>query len=211
MKIDEKAKQYIRKNAKVKISSDGLIGNKIIVIYGGTTDAAAVEDGDSLSVEKALSTEDMMNTLQENNKNLLAITTDFKTISKKMADGEGTIGKLLNDDSLYNNLQLTLLTLREASSNARQLTASLAEYGSKLNEKGSLANDLVTDTIVFNKLRATVTQLHEISSDVSLIVTNLKEQHEQYQYSHRSAAERRAAVPLLLNLPSPTLIAALKS
>src|SRR5689334_1648942 len=68
MKIDNKSKQYIRKNALVKISSDGLIGNKIIVIYGGTADAPSVDDGDSLGIEKTYTTEDMMNTFQENNK-----------------------------------------------------------------------------------------------------------------------------------------------
>ena len=35
MNIDEKSVPYIHKNAKAKLSSDGLIGNKIIEIYGG--------------------------------------------------------------------------------------------------------------------------------------------------------------------------------
>jgi phospholipid/cholesterol/gamma-HCH transport system substrate-binding protein len=174
MKIDEKSKQYIRKDAKVKISSDGLIGNKIIVIYGGTADAAAVEDGDSLFVEKTWTTEDMMNTLQENNKNILEITSDFKSISKKIAAGEGSIGKLLNSDSLYHSMQLTLNTLHDASVNAKQLTASLNEYGEKLNQKGNLANDLVTDTVIFSTVTATVMQLKEVSSTAAEVVAQLK-------------------------------------
>jgi phospholipid/cholesterol/gamma-HCH transport system substrate-binding protein len=174
MKIDEKSKQYIRKDAKVKISSDGLIGNKIIVIYGGSAEAAAVEDGDSLFDDKTWTTEDMMNTLQENNKNILEITADFKIISKKIAAGEGSIGKLLTNDSLYNSIQLTLNTLHEASVNANQLTASLNEYGEKLNQKGNLANDLVTDTVIFSTVTAAVMQLKEVSSTASELVTNLK-------------------------------------
>ena len=174
MKIDEKSKQYIRKNAKVKISSDGLIGNKIIVIYGGTLDAAPVEDGDSLSIEKTWSTEDMMNTFQDNNRNLLSITTDLKTISRKIVDGEGSVGKLLNDETVYNNLQLTLATLHEASVSVKEITASLQEYSSKLNQEGTLGNDLVTDTVVFSTVRAAVTKLEEVSSSAAEILTTLK-------------------------------------
>src|SRR2546421_1220592 len=36
MDIEEKSKQYIHKNAKAKIGTEGLIGNKIVVIYGGS-------------------------------------------------------------------------------------------------------------------------------------------------------------------------------
>src|SRR6476659_9442164 len=35
MNIEEHSSKFIRKDALAKISSDGLIGNKIIVIYGG--------------------------------------------------------------------------------------------------------------------------------------------------------------------------------
>src|SRR6187431_3087580 len=45
MNIDEASQQYIRKDAMVKIGSDGLIGNKILIIYGGTVDAGEVNEG----------------------------------------------------------------------------------------------------------------------------------------------------------------------
>ncbi|MEO6166176.1 MAG: MlaD family protein [Chitinophagales bacterium] len=175
MNIDEKSQPFIRKNAKAKISSDGLIGSKIIVIYGGTEDAPAIEEGDRLSVEKTFSTEDMINTLQKNNENILTITTDFKEIGKKIMEGDGTLGKLLNDKALYNNLAAATSTLNEASENAKKLTADLSSYTAKLQQKGGLANDLVTDTMVFKSLRATVSQLKEVATSAAEVVDNLKD------------------------------------
>ncbi len=174
VKIDEKAQQYIRKDSKVKISTDGLIGNKIIVIYGGTPQSQPVQDGDMLGIETMVSTEEMMGILQENNKNLLAITTDFKNVSKKIAGGEGTIGKLLNDESLYKSLDVTLASLQRSSAHAEKLTAAISDYGAKLNTKGSLANDLVTDTTVFNDVQASVKQLKQLTTTAAEATANLK-------------------------------------
>lgn len=68
MKIDIKSQQYIRKDAtNFKIGTDGLIGNKILVIYGGTSSSNEVNEGDTLGVEKTFSSDDMINMLQENN------------------------------------------------------------------------------------------------------------------------------------------------
>ena len=174
VKIDEKAQQYIRKDSKMKISTDGLIGNKIIIIYGGTESAQLVEEGDTLGIENIGSTEEMMSDLRENNKNLLAITTDFKTISKKLAGGEGTVGKLLKDETLYNTLGVTLASLQRSSAHAEKLTASIADYGVKLNQKGSLANDLVTDTAVFKDVQASVRQLKQLTHTAAEATDNLK-------------------------------------
>jgi len=175
MKISTSAKQYIRKDAKVKISSDGLIGNKILVIYGGTELAGEVIEGDTLGVEKTFSSEDMINTLQENNKNALAITNDLKMISSRLSAGEGTLGKLLIDNSIYENINAATKSLKNTSEKAEQLVSSLVTFSSGLNTKGTLANELTTDTVVFNSIKASVKQLQLMADTATLFITNLKQ------------------------------------
>jgi phospholipid/cholesterol/gamma-HCH transport system substrate-binding protein len=168
MNINMESKQYIRKDAKVKISTDGLIGNKILVIYGGTASKQEIEEGDTLSNESMLTTEDIMNTFQQNNLNVLALT-------KKLADGEGTIGKLMNSDSVYNSLISTAHSLQQASASAQKVLTILANFSTKLNKKGTLINDLVTDTVIFNSLKATVLKLDNVSDSATIVINTLKE------------------------------------
>ncbi len=175
MNVETKIQQYIRKDAKVKISSDGIIGNKILVIYGGTEKFAEVQEGDTLEVEKTFSSEDMINTLQDNNENILAITNDLKIITKQMTSGEGTIGKLLNDSSVYANINAATASLKMASVKAQQLVSTLETFSSNLNKKGTLANELTTDTVVFKSVKASVLQLQQMADTATVFVTNLKQ------------------------------------
>ncbi len=87
--IEESSKRFIKKDANVKVSTDGLIGNTIIVLSGGSAEAEEVEDGYQFRVQKEDSQQDMLKTLQENNKNLLAITADFKELVRGIKGGEG--------------------------------------------------------------------------------------------------------------------------
>lgn len=174
LKIDTKHKQYIKKDSKIRISADGLIGNKILVIFGGNTRSGAVEEGDTLLVEKTFSSEEILNMFQENNKNVLAITTDFKNISKKIADGEGTIGKLLAENTLYDQLNSTTASLQNTSQRAEVLVNSLVDFSAGLNKKGTLANELTTDTTVFKSVKASVFQLKQTTDNAAAMVANLK-------------------------------------
>jgi phospholipid/cholesterol/gamma-HCH transport system substrate-binding protein len=175
MKVEDKAVPYIHEDAYVKLSTDGLIGNKILVIYGGTSRSPQINEGDTLRVEKTFTSEDMINTLQENNKNLLVITNDFKLITHKIASGEGTVGKLINDNSLYTHLDSATLSLQNASIQAKQLITSLSAFSKGLNQKGTLANELTTDTVVFKSLKASVLHLQQMSDNANVFVNNLKE------------------------------------
>jgi len=175
LNIEEKSQQYIRKDALVKISSDGLIGNKIVVIEGGTPKVPPIEDGDVLRAKKEDSQEDIINTLQANNKNILAITEDFKEISGKIRKGEGSIGKLLADEQLYKNLEVTMATLQRAAGQAQSVTTSLNAYAAKLNKPGGLANDAVTDTLIMRKVRQTVAELNETANTARAMVEGLKQ------------------------------------
>jgi phospholipid/cholesterol/gamma-HCH transport system substrate-binding protein len=173
MSIDASTQQYIHRNAGVRISSDGLIGNKIIVIDGGSPQAPIVQDGDVLQSEKLLSTDDVMKTLQQNNQNLLAITTDFKQLSKQILAGKGTVGTLLADSSMGLQLKQTMRNLQAATQSAAQMAVSLNSFSNKMNTKGGFADNLLTDTITFNRIRASVGRLKEAADNASILTDNL--------------------------------------
>ncbi|GAC1604175.1 MAG: hypothetical protein NVS3B8_15100 [Chitinophagaceae bacterium] len=174
MHIDQKAQEFIRKDAKAKIGSDGLIGNKIIVVYGGTQSAPPIENNDTLDAQNALSTEDIMATLQKNNENLIAITSDFKIVSKRLADGEGTLGALLTDKTLFKSLQATVSNLQTAAHNSEKLTSGIAAYTAKLQSPGSLAGGLVNDTMIIKNLQSAILQLHQAAGSANAFTDQLK-------------------------------------
>ncbi|MDQ2718319.1 MAG: MlaD family protein [Bacteroidota bacterium] len=173
MSIETHSRQFIRKDAKAKISTDGLIGNKIIQIYGGSLQAGEIASGDLLGNQKLLSNDEIMSTLSKNNDNLFAITTDFKAISNRLVEGKGSIGKLLSDESMAKQINATTLTLQKASKNLEKLSANAAAYTGKFNNKGTLANELVTDTVVFSKLKSTLSQLQEVAAKSKEVINNL--------------------------------------
>lgn len=174
MSISKDATQYIRKDAKAKLSTDGLIGNKIIEIYGGSQNAGEIEEGDVLTADDLLSTDAMMNTLSKNNDNFLAITSDLKVITAGLVQGKGSIGKLLNDETMVDQINATTLMLQKAAGNLEKLTNSVAGYTAKLNTKGSLANDLVTDTVIFSRLRQTTAELQEVVKTSKSAIANFE-------------------------------------
>jgi len=175
MSIDETVKHYLKQDAMVKIGSDGLIGNRIMLIYGGTRQSAEIESGDFLRTEKPVNSAQMMNTLEESNQNLSVITDNLKSVSNKMAEGKGTVGQILTNDTLANQLKATAATLRFASENLNLLTLNLAKFTNKMQQNGTLANDVVTDTVLFSRLKEASLQIQEASVNARSLTDNLND------------------------------------
>lgn len=186
MSIEKDAQPHIHKNAMAKIGSDGLIGNKIVIIYGGDNSMPQAETNDFLQVETALSTDDMLATLQANNKNLLEITKDFKSISKKIDSGSGTLATLLNDPAMANklnssvdNLQATVSNFKAVSLASKKVIANLENFSGKINKPGNSISDLVTDTVMYGNIKGTLAQLEKAADAVAKFTGNLKAASER--------------------------------
>lgn len=173
MNIDKKAHEFIRKDTKAKISAEGLIGNKLVVLFGGTEGAGPIEGGENMQVEEALSTDEIMATLQKNNKNVVEITTDLKVVSKRLANGEGSLGALLKDENLFKDLQKTVANLQVAARNSERLTKGIADYTGKLEQPGTLAGDLVTDTVIMSNIRTAVQQINLATASAAAFTDDL--------------------------------------
>lgn len=174
MNVEESVGKYIRKDSKATISSDGLIGNKIIVIHGGSTEAPPVEDGDRLEAIMPLDTDNMMETLQANNENLVEITNDLKVLTGKLAAGEGIVGAVMTDSLLAQNFRTILSNLERASVSSNKMIADLNSFTGKLNQKGNMLNDLVTDTTMVTDLKATMENLRVTSANTETLTREFK-------------------------------------
>jgi phospholipid/cholesterol/gamma-HCH transport system substrate-binding protein len=173
MAIDQNVQNYIHRNAGVRISSDGLIGNKIIVIESGSPQAPIIADGDVVQTEKLMSTDDIMKTLQKNNDNLLAITTDFKKISNNIVKGKGLVGALMTDSAMALKFRGIVNNLNATTASTQKMAMELNRFSDKLNTKGGLTDKILTDTTVFNQLKASVAQLKQTTGSASALADNL--------------------------------------
>ncbi|MES2454593.1 MAG: MlaD family protein [Bacteroidota bacterium] len=173
LNIEEEADKYIHKDASASISSDGLIGNKIIILTGGTPKFPFVEDGDRLRVNTTLSTDDIMKTFQVNNKNLVDVTSDFKILARSLVEGKGTVGTLLTDQQVADDFKDIVLNLKTTTASANKMARELDRFSKTLNTKGGLADKMLTDTAVFAKLEASVDQLQKTANSASALSDNL--------------------------------------
>jgi phospholipid/cholesterol/gamma-HCH transport system substrate-binding protein len=173
MAIEAATQQYIHRNALAHISSDGLIGNKIIVIDGGSPQAPIVQNGDVLQAAKLLSTDDIMATLQKNNENLLAITTDFKTLGHQILAGKGTVGALLADSTMAMQLRAAMRNLQTTTATASKMAVALNSFSNKMNTKGGLADKMLTDTVAYARLLQSMDKLKEAANNAAILTNNL--------------------------------------
>ncbi len=194
MTVDKAIKSYIHHNAAARISSDGLIGNKIIVLDAGSPNAPEVQDGEVLQTAKVISTDDITKTLQANNQNLLAITTDFKKVSREMAEGKGMVGALLGDTILSLKFRSIVENLKQTSNTTNRMAAELEKFGAKLNNKGTLADNLLTDTTTYHQLKIAVSNLQKSTAGASETVDNLNKASSRLNSAN-------SAVGILLNDP----------
>lgn len=197
--VEKEAWPLIHKDSKVEVGSEGFIGNKIIVISGGSKNVPLAEPNDYLQVKNTTSTSDMLAVLQQNNQNLLSITSNLKDVIGKISKGEGTLGKLLNDESIANSIAATLNNFKRASVESERLIASVHNYTTHLNDSGTLAHNLISDTIVFNTLRGTVTQLREAAFTASEFTNNLDKISDSLVKVSNNLNTTNSPVGVLLN------------
>ena len=167
IRIDKNAQPHIRKDCKARISTDGLVGNKIVVIEGGSDASPAVANNDSLHSEQLAGTQELMTTLQASNSNLLEITGNLKTVSRRLTESQGTLGKLINDPAIADELRASMAHLRNAAAGGEAMVANLKAFSDRLRQPNGLAAELASDTTVFSHLRGAVARLDEASQQVS--------------------------------------------
>jgi phospholipid/cholesterol/gamma-HCH transport system substrate-binding protein len=172
MIIDNKIMEHIKKNAIATISSDGLVGNMIINIIPGKGTAQKVENGDTIQSYSRIGTDAMLETLNVTNENAAMLTADLLKITQEITQGNGTVGLLIRDTLMAQDLKATMSYLRQTSKGTSESVANLNKLITELNRKDNVIGTL-NDTVVANRMKKIIINLEKSSTEIDKVVTNL--------------------------------------
>jgi phospholipid/cholesterol/gamma-HCH transport system substrate-binding protein len=172
MIIDKSIFSYIKKNAIAIIGSDGLVGNRIINILPGKDRSLPVMDGDKIKSINKVSTDDMLNTLDKTNKNAALLTSDLLKITNQINDGNGTVGILIKDSVLANDIKSTVSNLKQTSKGAKELMNKANQIVSELEQKNNLLG-VLRDSMAASKIKNILVNIEQSSFKINTITQNL--------------------------------------
>jgi len=115
MMIRKEVKQFIKSDCKAAIGSEGLIGDKLIIITQGSTDAPLVREGQHLDSEEPVEMDAIMASLKVTADNAAVISYQLAEIMIKVNSGTGTLGRLIRDSTIAGNLNQTMVNLKNSS------------------------------------------------------------------------------------------------
>jgi phospholipid/cholesterol/gamma-HCH transport system substrate-binding protein len=172
MQIDKTILPHIKKNAVATLGSDGLVGSVIINIIPGKGEALPIQPGDIIKSNNRIRTDDMLSTLNVTNENAAQLTADLLKITNDINNGKGTIGVLLRDSAMANDLKATIHNLKITSEKTSKTMDNLNRQIAGLDNKDNVIG-VLKDTVVGNKIRHIVTNLDSSSQEITKVVANL--------------------------------------
>jgi phospholipid/cholesterol/gamma-HCH transport system substrate-binding protein len=149
--IDEDVREQIRRDSKGKLRTLGLLGDKVFDITPGTPRTKALAPGDTVTTMVALDYEAIIAQASGAVTDMVALTRDLRSITGGIVRGEGSIGQLVTNRALYDQLNGTL-------TRANRLLANFQ------NPDGTIGR-MLNDPTLYNKLT------NVISSTDSLVVS----------------------------------------
>ena len=118
MDLDKTTHEIIKHDSVAAIETAGVLGNQYVAITFGTDNQAEVKDGETIASQPPLELSDLfkktsaiLDNSQQAIKNARDATAHLNSVSAKIDAGQGTVGALVNDKQLYNNLQQMSITL----------------------------------------------------------------------------------------------------
>lgn len=108
VEIDQALQPQVREDSRARLRTLGLLGDKILDISPGTPRYAVLPPNDTLQVEAALDYETVLLQASGAVTDMVSLTHDLRGITGGIARGEGTVGQLLTNRSLYDELNGTL-------------------------------------------------------------------------------------------------------
>ena len=128
LSLNENVRKFIKKDARLSIGSDGLMGDKLVTISpGGAETNETVKNGDQLAVVNPLDVDRIIKKFTKIADNAGDLVEGLAGIVNKVNNGKGSIGRLLNNDKMARNMETTVQQAQVTMAKVHTTTSTLNE------------------------------------------------------------------------------------
>ncbi|HKM92331.1 MAG TPA: MlaD family protein [Prolixibacteraceae bacterium] len=151
--VNRSVQQFIKEDCQASIGSDGIIGDRVLVITQGGYNSSLAKEGQHIESKEPIETDAIMASIQKTAGSIEIITKQLAGVMIKVNSGEGTLGRLIHDDDIAQDLSESSVYLKNTS---KQISNILDDIH---NGKGTLGK-IISDP--------------NVSEDISITMVNLK-------------------------------------
>ena len=227
--VKEDVQQFIKTDCLAAIGSEGIIGDRVLIITQGSSNAQAVKDGQKLLSSEPVEMDAIVASLQISAVNAEVVTKQLAEIMTDVNHGKGTVGRLIQDSTIAENISDIIINFKDISTGAEEklaiilnslntnidsimaslnLTAANTEMTSgqmhaimkEINEGDGTLGLLVRDTAMSGDLGQTFENLKESSKSLNENLEALKSSFLLRGYFKRQEKKKRKAEQKQLEL-----------
>lgn len=173
MIIRQNVKQFIKSDSKVQIGSEGFIGDKLLVLTQGSIDAPLAKIGQHLVSSEPIETSEIIAKLAVTAGNVNIISRELAETMTKINSGKGTLGTLINNESIAENvihatedvsqamvnIKGSSKEIQATSVNAKRISEHLAQIIANINQGKGTLGKLIQDTVIASDFSQTITNI----------------------------------------------------
>ncbi|HSO89446.1 MAG TPA: MlaD family protein [Draconibacterium sp.] len=212
--IKKTVQQFIKADSKAGIGSEGIIGDRVLIITQGSNEAAIAKDGQKILSKEPVETDDIIVSLQATSLSAEVITLQLAEIMTNINNGQGTLGRLIQDSTVAENINQIIGNFKTSSEGldetievtkenvfafmkslqktvAKTEVASneLGEIMTKINSGEGTLGRLIVDTTLATNLDVTIINLKESSVGLNENMEALKHNFLFRGYFKKKAKE----------------------
>ena len=212
--IRKDVQQFIKADSYASIGSEGIIGDRIIIITQGSNRSPIAEDGQHILSKEPIETDDIMKSLQTTAGHAEVITLQLAEVMMNINSGQGMLGRLIQDSTIAENVNLTIENFKKSSEGldetievtkenvfafmeSLQKTAAKTEVASdqlgeimmQINNGEGAIGMLLKDTVMVNNIDETIINLKGSSIGLNENMEALKHNFLFRGYYRRQAKQ----------------------
>lgn len=172
--IKTKMKPFIKQNARIRIGTDGLIGNRVVNIEPSPVTAPVVKEGEVLCGENEVTTDDMLRTLGSTTTDVALIAAELKQTLQRI-NGSKAIWQLLDDETLPAGIRQSVERVKASTAYLGQTMQDLSGIMLDIKNGKGTVGKLLRDSSVLLKAEDAVASFKTVGARADSLILQVNQ------------------------------------